>query len=120
MSKPLIGVITGLVLGAIDGLAAWFYGPEVQAMITGIVVGSSIKSMIVGLVVGLVARKTASRRTVLLVGLIGGFVMAFIVAAMPGENGEHYWLEIIIPGTLVGFILGYVTHRYGRRAVATA
>lgn len=120
MSKPLIGVVAGLILGAADGLSALFYGPEVQAMITGIVVGSSIKSMIVGLVAGLVARKTASRRTVVLVGTIGGLLMALLVAAMPGENGEHYWLEITIPGTLVGFILGYVTHRYGRRAVAAA
>jgi peptidoglycan/LPS O-acetylase OafA/YrhL len=119
MSKPLIGVIVGLVLGALDGVSALFYGPEVKAMITGIIVGSSIKSMIAGLVVGLVARKAASRRTVLITGLVAGFVLALAVAAMPGENGEHYWLEIIIPGTFVGFILGYVTDRYGRRAVAS-
>jgi hypothetical protein len=37
---------------------------------------------------------------------------------MPGENGEHYWLEIIVPGTLVGFILGYATHRYGKARTA--
>ncbi|MCB1163885.1 MAG: hypothetical protein R3C71_13805 [Candidatus Krumholzibacteriia bacterium] len=119
MPKPLLGLLLGLVLGFLDGLTALFYGPEVKAMMTSILVGSSMKSMIVGVVIGVVARK-ASLRTVLIVGTLLGFAMAFLVAAMPGENGEHYWLEIIVPGTLVGFILGYATHRYGRTPARAA
>jgi hypothetical protein len=117
MPKPLVGVLLGLVLGALDGLTALFYGPEVKAMITGIVIGSSIKSMLAGLIVGFVARK-AQLRTVLVVGALLGFALAFAVAAMPSQTGKHYWLEIIVPGTLVGFILGYATHRYGRARAA--
>jgi hypothetical protein len=117
MPKPLLGALLGLILGALDGLTALFYGPEVKAMIQGIMIGSSIKSMLAGLVVGFVARK-ASLRTVLIVGTLVGFALALAVAAMPGESGEHYWIEIIVPGTLVGFILGYATHRYGKAARA--
>ena len=36
MSKPLIGVILGAVLGAIDGLTAWFT-PAVRDQLFGIV-----------------------------------------------------------------------------------
>lgn len=119
MPKPLLGALLGIVLGALDGLTALFYGPEMKAMIQGILIGSSMKSLVAGLIIGFVARK-ASLRTVLIVGALVGFALAFAVAAMPGENGEHYWLEIIVPGTLVGFILGYATHRYGKASPRTA
>jgi len=119
MPKPLLGVLLGLVLGALDGLTALFYGPEFKEAIQGILIGSSFKGMLAGLIIGFVARK-ASLRTVLIVGALVGFALAFAVAAMPGENGEHYWLEIIVPGTLVGFILGYATHRYGKPSLRTA
>lgn len=119
MPKPLLGAILGVVLGALDGLTALFYGPEMKAMIQGILIGSSMKSLVAGLIIGFVARK-ASLRTVLIVGALVGFALAFAVAAMPGESGEHYWLEIIVPGTLVGFILGYATHRYGKPSPRTA
>jgi len=119
MPKPLLGVLLGLILGALDGLTALFYGPEAKAMIQDILIFSSLKGMLAGLIIGFVARK-ASLRTVLIVGALVGFALAFAVAAMPGKNGEHYWLEIIVPGTLVGFILGYATHRYGKAAARVA
>lgn len=119
MPKPLLGLILGLILGALDGLTALFYGPEFAAKIGDILLGSSFKGMLAGLIIGFVARK-ASLRTVLIVGALVGFALAFAVAAMPGENGEHYWLEIIVPGTLVGFILGYATHRYGKTPARAA
>ena len=34
---------------------------------------------------------------------------------MPDESGKHYYVEIMIPGTLVGLILGYATQKFGRR-----
>ena len=43
MSKPLIGILVGAVLGAFDGLTAWFT-PEVRDQLTGIVVSSTIKA----------------------------------------------------------------------------
>ena len=37
MNKILVGVLCGLVLGAIDGATAWFT-PDARPMITGIMV----------------------------------------------------------------------------------
>ena len=41
MSKPLIGVVLGAVLGVIDGLTAWFT-PAVRDQLGGIVIGSTL------------------------------------------------------------------------------
>lgn len=45
MSKPLIGIVLGAILGAFDGLTAWFT-PAVRDQIAGIVVGSTVKGLI--------------------------------------------------------------------------
>jgi predicted membrane protein len=42
-------------------------------------------------------------------GLAIGFVLALIVAIL---QGDHYF-EIILPGSIVGLIVGYATQRYG-------
>ena len=115
MSKPLLGIILGAILGAIDGLTALFSGPEVAPQIVGIVIGSTIKGIIAGIVIGFVARKYNSLPLGLLVGGIVGLTLAFLVAVMPSETGKHYYVEIMIPGTLVGLILGYATQKFGRR-----
>jgi len=55
MSKPVIGILLGAILGAFDGLTAWFT-PAVRAQIGGIVIGSTIKGIIAGLAIGFFAR----------------------------------------------------------------
>ena len=32
---------------------------------------------------------------------------------MPSENGEHYYLQIMLPGFVVGAIIGFLTQRLG-------
>jgi hypothetical protein len=49
-----------------------------------------------------------------------GALFAFLVAAMPDPSGKHYYFEIVIPGSIVGLIVGYATQRYGRRAAGSA
>ena len=34
--------------------------------------------------------------------------------SVPNEQGGHYWLEIMIPGSIVGLIVGYATQTFGR------
>jgi hypothetical protein len=110
MSKPLLGVIFGGVLGAVDGLTALFY-PETAPLIAGIVFGSTIKGLIAGIIIGYFARKVQSTSKGILFGLGVGLVLAFLVAAM---QNAHY-VEIMIPGSLVGAIVGYATQRYGKK-----
>jgi hypothetical protein len=42
-----------------------------------------------------------------------GLLLAFGVAAMPSETGEHYYFEIMLPGSIVGAIVGYATQKFG-------
>ena len=117
MSKPLFGLILGGVLGIFDGLTAYFT-PEVRNQLVGIVIGSTFKGLIAGLSIGFFARKVNSLSLGVLFGLGVGLLLAWIVAAMPDPNGKHYYFEIMLPGALVGAIVGYATQKH--RAAAPA
>ena len=114
MNKVLLGLLLGALLGAIDGGTAWFT-PSVRAQLAGIVVGSTIKGLIAGMAAGLFARKVNSVPLGILFGLGVGALLAFIVAYM--QHG--YYLEIILPGSIVGMIVGYATQRYGMTPAPT-
>jgi hypothetical protein len=113
MNKILLGLLLGAVLGAIDGASAWFT-PAVRTQLAGIIIGSTIKGLIAGIAIGFFARKVNSLFLGIVFGLAVGFVLAFIVAYM--QHG--YYPEIILPGSIVGMIVGYATQRYGTGSVA--
>jgi hypothetical protein len=118
MKKPVLGLLLGTVLGAFDGLTA-LATPEVASQIVGIVIGSTIKGLIVGALVGWYAYRVQSLAKGVLVGLVVSAFFAFLVAAMPQPDGTHYWVEIMLPGSMVGLIVGYATQKFGRgRGVA--
>jgi F0F1-type ATP synthase assembly protein I len=113
-NKIAIGLVCGLVLGAIDGATAWFY-PETKNLIGGIMVGSSVKGMIVGLLSGWFARKVHSTTWGVTVSAAIGLVLAFLVAATDTVNGRHPYLEIMFPGFVVGAIIGFLTQKMGTK-----
>jgi hypothetical protein len=47
MSKPVIGILLGAILGAIDGLTAWFT-PAVRDQLAGIVISLLLKASLPG------------------------------------------------------------------------
>jgi hypothetical protein len=111
MNKALIGLLLGGILGALDGLSAWFT-PAVRNQLLGIVIGSTIKGLIAGVLIGYFARKVNSLALGIVFGLGIGLLLAYAVAAMqPGPN--HYYFEIMLPGGIVGTIIGYATQRFG-------
>ena len=116
MNKILVGVVFGVVLGAIDGATAWFT-PEVRPMMASIMLGSSFKGLVVGLLSGWYARKVQSTKWGIVVGAALGLLFAYLVAAMPSETGRHYYVEIMVPGSIVGAIVGFATQRWGKAPV---
>lgn len=112
MNKIVVGLLFGVILGAIDGATAWFY-PETRPVITQIMVGSSIKGMIVGLLAGWFARKVQSMKWGIVVGSGLGLLFAFIVAVMDAASGKQHYLEIMLPGFVVGAIIGFLTQKMG-------
>jgi hypothetical protein len=115
MSKPVLGLALGGVLGIFDGLTALFT-PEVAPFIVGIVIGSTIKGLIAGIAIGFFARKVNSLPLGIIFGFAVGLLLAFAVAAMPSETGQHYYFEIMLPGSILGIIVGFATQKFGRPA----
>lgn len=117
MSKPLLGLLIGGLLGILDGLSAWF-SPEARPIMMAIVTGSTLKGVVTGLLAGFIAQWRRSTPLGILAGLAIGLALSAGVAV---AQGDHY-LEIILPGMLVGGLAGFVTQRYpqhsGVRSVA--
>ena len=115
MSKPVLGLLLGGILGIFDGLTALFT-PEVVPQIMGIIIGSTAKGLIAGIAIGFFARKVHSLPVGIIFGTGVGLLLAFAVAAIPDPNGKHYYFQIMLPGSIVGLIVGFATQKYGRPA----
>ncbi len=101
-------MILGAILGIFDGLTAWFT-PEARPQLMGIVLGSTFKGLLAGVLIGVFSRKVHSLALGMVFGLGVGLLFAFFIARMQGK----YYFEIMLPGGLVGLIVGYATQKYG-------
>ena len=120
MKKIGFAVIAGAVLGAFDGLTAWFT-PAVRDQVGTIVMLSSLKSVIAGLVIGVFATYVQKRFAVAIFGLAVGLGLAYLAAMTPdAKTGQHYYGQIMVPGAIVGLLVGYATARYGSPKTASA
>ena len=115
MSKPVLGLVLGGVLGIFDGLSALVSAPNdpaIKAGIVGIVIGSTVKGIITGALIGWYAKRAASMGATIVFGLIVGLALAFTISIMQKLAGQppYYW-EIMLPGGILGMIVGYATFR---------
>jgi len=107
VKKPLFATLLGGVLGIFDGLTALFT-PEVRSQIVGIVIGSTIKGLLTGVIIGFFATRVRSLVVGTIFGLaVGAFFAYLILLANPGHA-----LNIMLPGSLVGVIVGYAAQRH--------
>jgi hypothetical protein len=107
VKKLVFAMVLGGLLGIFDGLTALFT-PEVRPQIVGIVVGSTIKGIVTGVLIGVFARRVHSLLWGSLFGLgVGAFFAWLILLGNPGHA-----LNIMLPGSLVGLIVGYAAQQY--------
>jgi len=116
MPKIILGLIAGAILGLLDGLSAWFT-PEVRDQMLSIVLGSTGKGLLTGLAAGWAARRWNSMAVAVLVGFAVGLALSYAVAAMGDASGNHYYLQIVLPGAVLGLIVGFASQRFGRPPV---
>lgn len=117
MNKPVYGMLLGGVLGALDGLSALISAPETASQIASIVAGSTFKGVVAGVAIGFFARKVKSLPLGILFGLGVGAILAYAIVALQrmDPNAPQYFWSIMLPGSLVGVIVGYATQRYRER-----
>jgi MFS family permease len=120
MNKPVYGMLLGGFLGIFDGLSALVSAPETAPGIMGIVLGSTFKGIVAGLLIGWFARRKRSIPLGIAFGFGVGLLLAFIIAALPTPDNVHYYWQIMLPGSVLGIIVGYATQRYTPRRNATA
>src|SRR5262245_52854106 len=102
----MFATLLGGFLGIFDGLTAWFT-PEVRDQMVQIVIGSTFKGLVTGVIVGVFARKVHSLLWGTLFGLaVGAFFAYLILLGQPGHA-----LNIMLPGSLVGLIVGYAAQK---------
>jgi hypothetical protein len=122
MSKPMLGLVLGGILGIFDGLSALVSAPNDPAIregIVGIVIGSTIKGLIAGVLIGWFAKRTQSLGIAVAFGLAVGVALAFVICLLQKLGGQppYYW-QIMLPGGIVGVIVGYATFSF--RSMRTA
>ena len=73
-----------------------------------------MKDVIAGFLIGVFAVFVPNWKAVALFGLAVGMGLAFWVASVPvPDTGKHYYFAIMLPGALVGLLVGYFTAKYG-------
>ena len=101
-NKIVFATLLGGFLGIFDGLTAYFT-PEVRNEMVGIVIGSTVKGLLTGVIIGFFATKVHSLVLGSIFGLaVGAFFAYLILLGTPGHA-----LNIMLPGSLVGLIVGY-------------
>ena len=107
MNKIIYGLMVGGVLGIFDGMTAWFT-PEVRDQMVTIIIGSTVKGVVTGVLIGLFAKWVHSLFWGMAFGLaVGAFFAYLILLGTPGHA-----LNIMLPGSLVGLIVGYAAQKH--------
>jgi hypothetical protein len=113
MSKPILGLLLGGILGIFDGLSALISAPETAPGIVDIVIGSTVKGLIAGVLIGWFSKKVDSMPLALAFGLLVGAALAGLVVWLQVAMGQPaYVWEIVLPGSIVGLIVGFATQRW--------
>ena len=106
MKNVVFAAVLGGVLGIFDGMTAWFT-PEVRSQMVGIIIGSTIKGVVTGVLIGLFSKWVDSLLWGMVFGLaVGAFFAYLILLGNPGHA-----LNIMLPGSLVGLIVGYAAQK---------
>jgi len=116
ISKPMLGLITGGTLGLLDGLSG-FLAPSLAPVMGSVITFSMLKGLLSGLAIGFFSERVRSMPLGLFVGMVIAALLSLLVILKAGMG--LFW-DIMLPGMLLGLIVGFATQKYGRRVEASA
>src|SRR6266853_2453613 len=112
LTKPVLGLTVGGVLGLLDGLSG-FFEPSLGAVMTSVITFSLLKGLLAGIATGYVSQRVHS----MLLGILAGIAIAAALSLLVILHaGMALFWDILLPGMLLGAIVGFATQRFGRTA----
>ena len=110
LTKPILGLALGGTIGLLDGLTGFFY-PSLAPLMSSVITFSLLKGLVTGIVIGYISQRVHSMVLGILAGLAVGAVLSLLVILHAGI--ALFW-DIMLPGMLLGVIVGFATQRFGR------
>jgi len=110
LTKPMLGLAVGGVLGLLDGLSG-FFEPSLTPVMGSVITFSLLKGLLAGITTGYVSQRVHS----MLLGILAGIGIAATLSLLVIlRAGMALFWDILLPGMLLGAIVGFATQRFGR------
>jgi hypothetical protein len=116
LTKPILGLTVGGMLGLIDGLSG-FLAPSLAPVMAGVITFSTLKGLLSGIAIGYFAKRVKSMPKALFAAIAISALFSFLVILRAGMG--LFW-DIMLPGMLLGLIVGLTTQKFGRQSEAPA
>lgn len=116
LTKPALGLTVGGILGLVDGLSG-FFEPSLAPVMGSVITFSMLKGLVAGIITGYVSQRVHSMILGILAGIGIAAVLSLLVVLRAGM--ALFW-DIMVPGMLLGGIVGFATQRFGRKAESPA
>jgi hypothetical protein len=110
LTKPVLGLAVGGVLGLLDGLSG-FLEPTLAPVMGSVITFSLLKGLLAGIATGYVSQRVHSMMLGILAGIGIAAALSLLVILRAGMT--LFW-DILLPGMLLGAIVGFATQRFGR------
>src|SRR5271168_1404798 len=111
LTKPMLGLAVGGTLGLLDGLSG-FFEPSLAPVMSSVITFSLLKGLVAGIAIGYVSQRFDS----MLVGILAGIGIAGALSLLVIlRAGMTLFWDIMLPGMLLGVIVGFTTQKFGQR-----
>jgi len=112
LTKPMLGLVVGGTLGLLDGLSG-FLAPSLAPVMISVITFSLLKGLVSGIAIGYVSQRVHSMVVGILAGI--GIAAALSLLVILRAGMVLFW-DIILPGMLLGAVVGFTTQKFGKRA----
>jgi hypothetical protein len=114
LTKPMLGLAVGGTLGLLDGLSG-FLEPSLAPVMSSVITFSLLKGLVSGIAIGYVSQRFHS----VLVGVLAGIGIAGALSLLVIlRAGMVLFWDIMLPGMLLGVVVGFTTQKFGKQAEA--